>query len=89
MHGSAYEAALGSQFSAVISELEQMTASDPGVLYDEYDAAWDRLDRIARAQSRAIHTKPGGKVTPAYQGSPGALKNERGAILTEEPETSR
>lgn len=85
MHGSAYEAALGPQFPSVVSELEQITASDPGILYDAYDSAWDRLDRIARAQSLAIHTKPGGLVNPSYQGSACGLKNERGALLSQEP----
>jgi hypothetical protein len=85
LHGSAYERALTRNVAAVLTRLERLTASDNGVLYDAYDAAWNELDTTARAESDAIHGHAGGLINPTNAGRPCALKNERGSILQRKP----
>lgn len=85
MHGSAYGQALAQEASAALTRLERTTAADVGALYDEYDDVWREVDAIARAESDAIHGKPGGLVTPTNGGGPCALRNEQGATLQKKP----
>lgn len=83
-HGNAYRDALHREFRPVITRLEETTSADVGDLYDAYQQAWVELDKIARAESRAFHSKPGGLLEPLYNGTPCALKNEQGNILENE-----
>jgi hypothetical protein len=86
-HGSAYEQALAREAGAALTRLEQIVSDDVGVLFEEYDAVWNRVDAIARAESDAIHGKAGGLVTPTNGGQPCALRNEQGAPLRAKPRT--
>lgn len=85
LHGSTYERALARETGAALTRLERITASDVGVLYDEYDVVWNLVDGIARAESEAIHGQPGGLINPTNAGRPCALRNENGSILRAKP----
>jgi hypothetical protein len=84
-HGREYAAAVNREFPSVMLAMEQLASLDVGDLYDAYDAAFNRLDEIARFESRGIHRKEGGLVTGEYMGRACALKNESGAVLVGNP----